>query len=167
MPSLPDAHWSIERFLARLSSRSPVPGGGSAAALACALGCALAAKVGKILLARPRLPDSARGKIERDVAFFDAGQEKMSCLIHEDARVYERFVRAQREGKGLAAFKREAIQVPLSLCGVADQAMKRLVPLVPLAGRHLGSDLKAARALLMAGSRAAAEMVKVNRQGES
>ena len=152
--------WSVHRFLSRLSSAEPSPGGGSAAALASALGCAVAGKVCRLVLKRRRT--LARPSLRKIQSKLDRLSRRLEGLIREDALAYARLVRAMRTGRGRKTARAGAVRCPLAICDLSVQALKCVTRLRPLAGRYLGSDLKAARALLKAGFEGADLMVKIN-----
>ena len=158
----PSSGWTIRRFLERLGSAEPSPGGGSAAALASALGCAVAGKVCRLVLKRRRTPARARPALRKTQAELGRLSRRLEALIREDALAYQRLVRAARTGHGLRAARAGAVRCPLAICDSSVQALKCVTRLRPLAGRYLGSDLNAARALLKAGFEGADLMVEIN-----
>jgi len=164
---LPDVHWSLRRFLKKLSSPHPVPGGGSAAALASALGCALGAMVCEILLRRKRISPSDRREIRKSLKQLGALSSSLWILIRQDARAYERLVRAVRSGRAAGQARRRAIQCPMEICEASAAAARILSRVSRSAGPLLVSDLKAGRALLGGAFDAAAEMVRINFKGET
>ena len=165
MASIPKGRWSINRFLKTLASAQPVPGGGSAAALAGALGSDLGSMVCRILLGRPKTSSSKRVKIKKSLAELERLSSKLKNLIQEDAKAYQRLLRAFRTGRGITAARQQAVRCPLEICEASVQAAHILKSLSGLAGPSLGADLKAGRALLQGAFSAASEMVEVNLKG--
>lgn len=156
---------SIDRFLHRLASSDPTPGGGSAAALSGALGCALGAMVGRILLSRPRVGAAERRALKREVVSLDGIRRCLERLIDRDARAYQALVSAQRTGRSLGRARAEAIGCPLAICRESTAALGLLKRVGRRTGPYLGSDIRAGRALLKGAFEAAAEMVEINRKG--
>ncbi len=158
--------WSVHQFLRRLSSAEPSPGGGSAAALASALGCAVGAKVCRIVLKRRRTPARAKPGLRKTQAELDRLTRKLEGLVREDALAYAALVRVRHAagggGAASAAARVAAVRCPLAICDCSVRGLRCVSRLRPLAGRHLGLDLKAARALLKAGFEGANLMVKIN-----
>ena len=152
--------WSVHRFLSRLSSAEPSPGGGSASALASALGCAVAGKVCRLVLKRRRTPARARPALRKTQAELARLSRRLEGLIREDALAYAALVRAAGTERDRA--RARAITCPVSICECSVLALRCVKRLEPLAGPHLGSDLKAARGLLTAGFEGAHAMVKTN-----
>ena len=157
--------WTIKRFLGRLSSSEPTPGGGSAAALAGALGCSLGCMVGKILLSRPRLKTAARSRLERNLDLLDGLLEKLQSYIQQDAQAYRALVQAQRSRRGVPMARKRAIECPVKICETTGEALKVIRRISPLAGPYLGSDLKAGRALLKGAFESAYATAVINMEG--
>jgi len=151
--------------LRRLASADPTPGGGSAAALSGALGCALAGMVGRILLSRPRLAKTSRVRLQRETRIADRLAKKFQVLIQEDAQAYCALLRAQRARKRIVPARRRAIQSPIAICESAVEATQVIRAIFPLAGPYLGSDLKAGKALLRGAFESALTMALINVQG--
>lgn len=158
------SRWSLDRFLRRLASSDPAPGGGSAAALAGALGCALGTMVGQILLSRPKIGAAERRVLRKEVDSLERRGRRLERLIQEDARVYRALVAAQRNGQGLRGARRNALACPLKIVEESSRAAALLRRIAKKTGPYLGSDLKAGVALLRGASEAAQAMVEVNRK---
>ena len=165
MTEVVSSHWTIRRFLSRLASSEPTPGGGSAAALSGALGCSLAGMVGRILLSRPRVAQASRLRLQRDVKTADRLAARFQGLIREDARAYCALLCAQRSGKGIVSARTRAIRTPILICETAVEATQLIRTILPLAGPYLGSDLKAGKALLRGAFESALPMALINIQG--
>lgn len=145
-----------------MGSARPVPGGGSAAAAAGAMGAELGSKVGRIVLARRRLSSKTRARMRRDLNALAESATHLRGLIREDAQAYAGLVRALAEKRGIPAARKRAIQSPLRICEAASRGRKLLKGLSAPAGPYLASDLKAAEALLRASVDAARAMVEAN-----
>ena len=157
--------WRIDRFVRRLASSEPAPGGGSAAALAGSLGVSLGAMVGRILLSRPKRSASAKSRFSADIRSLDQLSARFLKLIREDAEAYRALIVAQRSQRGVGQARKRAIQAPLDICITAEKGLKLVRGFLPSAGPYLGSDLKAARALLRGAFDSASLMVTINLQG--
>ena len=155
---------SVDCFLDRLASSDPAPGGGSAAALAGALGCSLGLMVTAILFSRPK-----RGAVERAGLLeirrrLQKTARQLRTLIREDARVYQRLVQAQKSGRGLRKARRAATACPMRICEESARGIKLLRGLSRKTGPYLGADLKAGISLLQGAYQAAEAMVEVNQK---
>lgn len=162
--TLVSSRWSVQLFLRRLASSDPAPGGGSAAALAGALGCALGAMVARILLSRPKIHPAQRRALDQSRRRLDRSAAQFLRLMEKDARVYQRLIWAQKSGRGVKKARAEGIRIPLRMCEESGMGLKLLQGLLRRSGPDLGSDLKAGMALLRGASQAAVAMVEVNRR---
>ena len=166
MSNIPDNGWTIERFLERLSSDEPVPGGGSAAALAGSLGCALGAMACRITLKRRTLSTGGRAHLTRSLQELDQLVAKMERLIKDDARAYGSLVRAFKLQRRVGAARMAAIRAPVRICEAAADAHEIITGLEPFASTLLRSDLRAGRALLRGAFQAAEMTARINFVGK-
>mgnify|MGYP003586076603 CR=1 FL=1 len=86
---------TIKEFLAEITSDSPAPGGGSAAALAGAVGAALAAMVGNLTLGNAKYED-AQAEVQSIVPHLNSQQVKLEQYIDEDTAVFNKVMAAYR-----------------------------------------------------------------------
>ncbi len=157
---------NIETFLDRLASSDPAPGGGSAAALAGALGCALGSMVGRILLSRSGMRSAEKRKLQQGLRELERVRGRLADLIRRDATAYEQLVRAQRRGGTLLLrARRSAIDCPLEICRQAVKGMQVMKEFSKKTGPYLGSDLRGGQALLRGAFDSAREMALINLRG--
>lgn len=86
----------IKRFLEKLSSDTPTPGGGSAAALAGALSASLVSMTAGLSLKKGRLRKEVVEGIRKDAL---AIQRRLLRAVDEDAKSYEAVLKAFRLSK--------------------------------------------------------------------
>ena len=160
---VPDSTWPIRRFLDRLASAEPTPGGGSAAALAGALGCALGAMVSRILLSRSGVRTAEKRKLQEGLQRLEQARRRLEQCVRKDAAAYEQLVGAQRRGgTHLLRARKAAIECPLEICRETVRAMQWLKALSKKTGPYLGADLRGGQALLRGAFDSAMEMASIN-----
>ena len=163
---------TVEAFTEVLASGQPVPGGGSAAAIAAALAASLTSMVVRLSLGRPAYAAHAALHGE-GLASSDAARSRFLSFAEEDAAAYAGYRAARSLPRGtdvqVAAREtaiREAARASASVPLDVVEACRRQLELVErLAGRsnpHAASDLECAALLLEAAARAAAANVLVN-----
>lgn len=165
-------HLPVEEFLARLATDDPVPGGGSASALAGAMAAALVHMVVELTARRPAAADQAERLAETRVAA--AGlQSELLGLAQADAVAYASVVAARRlpketerdrdvRGAQLDAAVREATRTPLSIMRRAAEVLALAEGLAPIGNRNAVSDVGVAGLLAGAAIRGAAMNVEIN-----
>ena len=162
----------VHAFLERLGSSHPVPGGGSAAALAAAMGAALVAMVADLTIGRP-----AYAKHEATLRHlrFDAldRRTELMSLAQEDATAYDAVVRARHMPKdteaerqartgALQAAMKEATRIPLRAAVIASEVLDLAARIAPIGNRNAASDAGVAAQLAGAGLRGALLNVRIN-----
>jgi glutamate formiminotransferase/formiminotetrahydrofolate cyclodeaminase len=162
----------IRELNARLASREPIPGGGSAAALAGAMGASLVAMVAELTIGRPDAADHAADLVElRDEAV--AHQGLLLDLAEQDARAYGGVVAARRMPKGTDeeraaradAMRRTmlaAAEVPLLTAGAALDVLELARVVAPIGNPNAVSDAGVAAQLAAAAVRGAILNVRIN-----
>ena len=163
---------SLDAFLERLGSSDPVPGGGSASALAAAMGAALIAMVAELTIGRP-----AYAEHEETVRKlrFDALERRAELLdlAQQDADAYDLVVRARHMPKeseaerdarnaAISAATVAATRAPLRVAVVASEVLDLAERIAPIGNRNAASDAGVAALLAAAGLRGAVLNVRIN-----
>ena len=163
---------SVQAFLERLGSSDPVPGGGSASALAAAMGAALVAMVAELTMGRP-----AYAEHEETVRKlrFDAieRRDELLDLAQQDADAYDLVVQARHMPKESEAKKEArnaavgaatvaATRAPLRAAVVAAEVLDLAERIAPIGNRNATSDVGVAALLAAAGLRGAVLNVRIN-----
>ncbi len=159
---------SFAAFTDRVAARTPTPGGGSAAAVAGALGAAL----GEMVLAYSIAPTKPDGELEPARRRLTEGRQRMLELVDEDPRAYEAFRaarKARKEKPGDAAAEaayrtalRGAAAVPLETARLSEELAVGLEAVGPRTKAMLSSDLVTALALFRAATEGALANVALN-----
>jgi len=169
-PSL--AELTVRDLTERLASRAPVPGGGSASALAGALGAALVEMVCELTVGKPEYEDV--DPVARQIGAA-AGELRGSMLAaaEEDAAAYLDVVAArrlprdsdeEREARKAAIGEASvtATEVPLRVARLAAEVLDLAASIAAIGNRNAVSDAGAAALLAAAAARGAALNVRIN-----
>jgi formiminotetrahydrofolate cyclodeaminase len=163
---------SVADLLAAFRSSDPTPGGGSAAALAGAIGSSLLAMVAG-------LPKS-RAATAEDAARLTAAGDRcaalalvLETLVDRDSAAYDLVMAAYKKPKatdeekavrsaGIQAAMREAIAAPLAVMRACAAAAEQGVVIAGLGNPSASSDVQVGFELLGAGLRGAKLNVEIN-----
>lgn len=162
----------VHAFLERLGSSDPVPGGGSAAALAAAMGAALVAMVAELTIGRPAYAEHEETIRKLRFDALDRRTELLE-LAQQDADAYDVVVRARHLPKDSEAEKAarssalevamlEAARIPLRAAVVASEVLDLAERIAPIGNRNAASDAGVAAQLAAAGLRGALLNVRIN-----
>jgi formiminotetrahydrofolate cyclodeaminase len=162
---------TVRELVERLATRDAVPGGGSAAALAGAMGAALVRMVVELTLGRGA-SDSA-DEVGRIGSAATTWQSELLNLADLDANAYTAVVEARRLPRGteleaqardvqVAAAMREATRAPLHTMRAATAVLELAEQLAPLGTPHAITDVGVGAALAGTAVRSAALNVRVN-----
>jgi formiminotetrahydrofolate cyclodeaminase len=162
----------VVTFLDELASAAPAPGGGSAAALAAAMGAALVSMVANLTLGKPKYAD-VQAEVQGILARSEALRHQCQDLLERDvaaytqvAQVYKMPRDTEEQKAARAAAMQKALQnataVPLELAGVCVEILN-LCPASGAKGNvNAVSDVGVAALMAEAGLRAAALNVLIN-----
>jgi methenyltetrahydrofolate cyclohydrolase len=163
---------TLTQFGEQLASKDPVPGGGSASAVAASLAASLVAMVATLSQGRPKYADHA-SLHEMAVPAAERLAKELLDIADEDAAAYaacafalklprEAFADKEFRDQQIKATARVAAEVPLQC---VERCREVLVLAEALAGRsnvNASSDLRVAALLAEAAGHGAAENVLVN-----
>lgn len=168
---------ALADLLDAFASNEPVPGGGSAAALAGALGASLLIMVAGLAKTRTGAPEEAADLAEASARLRPL-RDALLELVDEDSRAYQAVVDAsrlpkttdaERDGRRAAIDRamHGATRVPLETMRCCQQALRGAILVAAHGNRHAATDTGTAVELLAAALRGAGMNVDVNLQGIS
>jgi len=163
---------SMRELLDRLSSSDPVPGGGSAAALAGAMGASLVSMVAALTAGRPEYAEADDAAREIGEAASSLRDELIE-LAQRDSDAYQAVVTARRlpretdelriaRARAMSSAIVQAAEVPLRTARVARQALELAGRIAPIGNRNAVSDAGVAALLSAAAIRGAILNVRIN-----
>jgi formiminotetrahydrofolate cyclodeaminase len=166
------AELPVRELIGRLASKAPTPGGGSAAALAGAMGAALVEMVGELTLGRTS-PQVDEATVREILSAATARRTELLELAELDASAYDAVVAARRlprETDGqradratrIAEATREATRIPLSVAESAADVLRLAERIAPLGNPNAVSDAGVAAQLASASVRGALLNVRIN-----
>ena len=163
---------SVRDFVTELASDSAAPGGGSAAALAGALGAALTTMVCNLSLDEEKfqavLPEIQAIRLQAS-----ALQEKLTNAVDEDAQAFNAVMEAYKLPKSnddekkirLATIQqsmKQAALMPLKVAGDSLEALKLAARILPLGNQNAASDAAVSGLMAYAAIQGALFNVKIN-----
>jgi formiminotetrahydrofolate cyclodeaminase len=167
----------LHDLLAALASADPTPGGGSASAVAGAMGAALVAMVAALPKTRHG-SDEDRAALAIAAAALHRIRQQLTDAIDEDAAAYDAVLAAYRQPKATGAEQaarkaaiqralRGAIDVPLGVMRAAAAGLAQAVAVASHGHRAAASDAGVGVALLGAALQGARLNVAINVSGLS
>jgi formiminotetrahydrofolate cyclodeaminase len=163
---------TVTDLLAAFRSSDPTPGGGSAAALAGAVGSALLAMVAGLPKSRAATGEDAE-RLKAAGEKCAAASAGLEALVDRDSEAYDLVVAAYKRPKAtdeekaarsaaIQAAMREAIAAPLEVMRACSAAAGQGAVIAALGNPSASSDVQVAFELLGAGLRGAKQNVEIN-----
>ena len=167
--------FDLNTFISSLASGEPTPGGGSAAALAGALGAALAAMVGRLTAGRAKYA-AVDAQMRSAIVEADTLRSRLLALVDEDAAAYDLVRAAYRLPKETveqqttrAAAIQQALQgasrTPLATVEACLAVLRLAEQVVKSGNPNAATDGTVGALLAHAGLRGAVLNVRVNLSG--
>ncbi len=169
---MPLADQPLRQLLAAFSSSDPTPGGGSASALAAALGASLLMMVAGLPKTRTGA-DGERATLAAAASALEQLRARLTDAIDADAAAYDGVVAAYKLPKqstdeqavrkaAIQQALRDATDVPLDVMRMAAAAIGHAGTIAANGHRAAASDVGVGTALLRAGLRGAALNIEIN-----
>lgn len=163
---------SVAQLLAALASPDPTPGGGTAAAIAGAMGASLLVMVAALPKSKSNTDDE-RAALARASAAIQPLASRLTQLADEDARAFDAVMAAYRLAKASDDEKaararaiqdalRQATTVPLETVRACGAAIEYGRAVADFGNRSASSDVGVAIGLLQAAADGAAANVRIN-----
>jgi formiminotetrahydrofolate cyclodeaminase len=166
------ANLTLAEFSARLASADPVPGGGSASAIAGSIAASLLSMVARLSLDKPKYePYRATNELALEVA--EESRQRLLELADDDAVAYAAFSAArkmphetpeQEESRTRATevAAREASEVPLAVVRECARLLELIATVAGRSNLNAASDLEVAGRLSAASAHGAGANVMIN-----
>ena len=159
-------------FLAALASKAPTPGGGSAAALAGALGAALAAMVGRLTAGRRRFAD-VRAEMREVIVKAEELRATLTARMEQDSEAFNAVMAAYKLPKttpeeksarqvAIQATMIKAAEVPLATAEDALATMELALSVARKGNPNAITDAATSAWMAMAAIQGAALNVRIN-----
>ena len=161
-------HVTLSAYLEQMSSREPVPGGGSAAALTAALGAGLISMVTRFSIGRKANTQAVEKRLANILRTSEAMRKRLLVLTTLDSQAYLKIVAARNlDARARKKAARGAAAVGKEVCRLCYKAVDLTSFLAAKGNPHLMSDIEVALELLKAAFNASMVMVQVNRENSS
>ena len=163
---------NAHQFLTALGSAEPTPGGGAAAAMVGAMGCALLRMAVGTTLKRKATPQQHKTVLTEQERVLASLQVQLEDLMQQDAQAYNAYLSAYRlpnttssREEQLQASLFQAATVPVQIANTCEQLLKQINPLKPRITPIILSDVACAEHLLKSALACSIENIQINLKG--
>ncbi len=161
-----------DEFLTALSSSDPTPGGGAAAALAGAMGCALGLMSIGTTLKRKSTPQENHPALLQSQKKLAGLHSELKTLMQKDAEAYTSYLTATKLPKD-SPTRAQAVQdalwfaamVPADTATTCEHVLTEIKAVRPLIASIILSDLHCAQHLLASAITCCVENIRINQAG--
>ena len=151
-------------FITALAQRTPAPGGGAAAAIAAALGCAAGAMAARYTTGAKWA--AVTNQAQAFAELLDHSAADCLRLADADAAAFAAVGAARKAGTGVAEAEARAAAIPSDLLATCALHAAGLAAFLAQCNPQLLSDVKVGIHLLTGAGRAAWQTLLVNRPGD-
>jgi len=154
---------SINKYLDDLAAKMPAPGGGSAAALAGALGVSLVIMVLNYTIGKEKFKEF-EAELSNALNSAKELKEKLTALIDKDVEAYKAVSATFNSQDSTVKEKalKDAAGVPIEICNSSFHSMKLCCGIMDKTNKNLISDIAVAAELLSSAYYSALYNVKIN-----
>lgn len=160
---------AAERFTEALATSEPTPGGGAAAAMAGAMGCALAIMAVGTTLKRKATPEEARPRLTQSLKRLAAFKTELKSYVQKDGEAYAAYLTASKLPKE-APEREKAVQdallfaarVPADAATAANHCLKEVEAIKSDVADIILSDVFCAKHLLQTCIKCSVENIRAN-----
>lgn len=167
------ASWTIADFLKKLASEDPIPGGGSAAALAGAIGAGLIVMYSKIGTMRKGVSSDDQEVMQKIAIESASYQQRLTRLITDDSIAYGEVMQAfklpkttdvevQARQKAIQLAFQKAVDTPMQILNASIECLYLVAEVALFGNPSAFSDLKVAEYLCHAAAKGAIENIEIN-----
>lgn len=170
---------SVKDYIDEVDSSSPAPGGGSVSALASSLGVALGRMVGHLTFDRKAfsaLDEDIQKNYHVNFNQLSKVKEELLACVTKDVEAFNRIMEAYKlphvteeekiiRNKAIEEATYGAIDVPLKIAILSQEALQLLSTMAPYGNRNAISDIGVGALLLMTGIEGALLNVRINLPG--
>jgi formiminotetrahydrofolate cyclodeaminase len=162
----------VRQFLEELAGAGPTPGGGSASALAAAMGAAMVSMACNLTIGREKFKD-VEAELQEVLARAEELRRTLTAAVDEDTTAYNAVSAAYKLPKGsdeekaarsaaIQAALRGATEVPLTVARAAAEVLPLAQIAQAKANPNVASDARVAELLARAGFDGAVANVEIN-----
>lgn len=156
---------SVKYYSDRLAASTPVPGGGSVAALLGVLGCGLLSMVANFTIAKKGY-NGYKERAKKALRESERLRAKLTDLVDKDIQAYERLSKAFKRHKGdvnkVQAYLKKAVTPALKLCSYVHKAALLSLELAYVGNKPLLPDVDIAIHVLDGAFESALTNINVN-----
>jgi methenyltetrahydrofolate cyclohydrolase len=154
----------ISDYIKEIASRKISPGGGSASALAAALGSALNLMVINFGIA-PSRTEKELAELERAKKKQELEMERALSLMSEDCVVFTDLMAAINKKEDTSDKYAAAAEVPLEVCRSARESLEIASSVLDIVTGHITADIACSKNILVSSFHSAVVNVKMNLSG--
>lgn len=155
---------TLVHYLAALAAPTPVPAGGSAAAVTVAQGIALIT-MALTVSARKNAGDQTARRLTAMAASMQSQADTALILATEDGRAFAAWLAARRlsdAASDISAAWQRTVEVPLQLCEICLAVLREVTDVVPALGAAVAPDAWAGVQLIRTGADMSLANIAVN-----